>query len=407
MKSRKTELPLLIVKHPIGGIRENEVRERAQEAMEQLKQMILPTTSDVSESDTSKESFNETNPAELELDEDYVKLNEIFYEKGWTDGLPIIPPVPKLVDEMLGNYLSHKDEAIGYMPTNNHPITYLKAAVNATMAGCRPEYFPVLVAAIKASLKPEFNLLGVLATTHPCATAVIVSGPMAKELGVSCKGNAFGPSSMASSTIGRALRLVYQNVGEVLPGTMDKATQGTPAKFTFCFAENEEANPWQSYQTERGFQSIDSTVTVYASEGPANINDHGSRSGDDLMISIIGAITRSGVNNLYLSGDIFLTLGPEHAYLLAKDGWDKNRMKQEIFEKARVPAQKMSYDQFIHQTGFHKVDYEISYENNDGIPIAPSPEHIRILVTGGEGKHSSWLPSFGISYSVIEKIETL
>jgi hypothetical protein len=408
MKSRKTDLHLLVVKHPIGGIQENEVRERAEEAMEQLKQVLNPSTTslNVETNVDTKDPIQEENfITELELDSDPFKLNQFFYEKGWTDGLPIIPPTQKRVDEMLGSYLAKKDSVIGFMPTNNYPITYLKAAVNAVMAGCMPEYFPILVSAIKASLKPEFNLLGVLATTHPCATAIIVSGPIAKQLGISCKGNVFGPSSMASSTLGRALRLVYQNVGEVLPGTLDKATQGTPAKFTFCFAENEEVNPWAPYHVDRGFQSSDSTVTVYAAEAPANINDHGSRSGADLIIGIIGAITRSGINNLYLNGDIFLTLGPEHASLLARDGWDKEKIKQEIFEKARVPAQKMSYDQFVHHIGFHKEDYGFSYENNDGLPIAVIPEHIHILVTGGEGKHSAWLPSFGISFSVIEKIE--
>ena len=175
-------------------------------------------------------------------------------------------------------------------------------AANAVMAGCKPEYFPVVTAAMRGVLDPDFNLHGTLATTHSCAPMVMVSGPIRKELNINCGSNCFGQGWQANATIGRALGLMLLNIAGAKPGEMDRSTQGNPAKFTFCFGENEEENPWTPYHVQRGFAPTDSVVTVMSGEGPHNLNDHGSTTGDGLLTTFAGGMANPGANTVYGKG---------------------------------------------------------------------------------------------------------
>jgi hypothetical protein len=262
-------------------------------------------------------------------------------------------------------------------------------AANAVMAGCKPEYFPVVTAALRGVLDPEYNLHGTLATTHSCAPMVMVSGPIRKELNINCGSNCFGQGWQANATIGRALGLMLLNVAGAKPGEMDRSTQGNPAKFTFCFGENEEDNPWTPYHVRRGFAPTDSVVTVMSGEGPHNLNDHGSTTGVGLLTTFAGGMATPGANTVYGKGPMFVIIGPEHAATLKRDGFTIETIQEELFKRARVHTSRISEEnkETYISTG-HKPD-------GDWFTVARSPQDIHITVAGGPGKHSAFIPSFG------------
>jgi hypothetical protein len=262
-------------------------------------------------------------------------------ERGWTDGLPIVPPTEHRVAEFLRRTTRQRREVVAVLPPRQGEATVEKLAINAVMAGCRPEYFPVLLAAVEAVAQPAFNLDAVQATTHPVAPLLIVNGPVAKQIGLNSGYNVFGQGFRANVTIGRALRLVLMNVGGGLPGTGDRSTQGNPAKIAYCVAENEDANPWSTLAADLGFERGASTVTAYPCEGPHNIQDHFSNTGLGILRTIAGAMGQAGSNNLLGRGFPLLSLGPEHAATIARDGYDKAAIRQFLFEHARFPFARL------------------------------------------------------------------
>ena len=189
-------------------------------------------------------------------------------------------------------------------------------------------------------MQPQFNLSGINATTHPCAVLVLVNGPIGRELGVHGGPGCYGPGFRANATIGRAVRLLLLNIAGASPGLGDRATQGTPAKFALCLAENEEASPWAPFHTTRGFEPDDSTVTVAASEGPHNIQEHGSNTALGVLQTVVGALGQAGSNNILSRGEPLLALGPEHAATIADEGWTREGIRQYVYEHARYPASR-------------------------------------------------------------------
>ena len=274
--------------------------------------------------------------------------------------------------------------------------TVEKIAINAVMAGCLPEYMPLIITAVEAMCEEPFNLYGVQPTTHPVAPLLIVNGPVARKLNINSKSGAFGPCWRSNATIGRAIRLILLNIGGAFPGKMDMSTQGQPSKYTFCIAENEEENPWEPLHVERGFDASTSTVTVVDAENPHNINDHTAISAEEVLATIIGSITTMGSNNILVGrGNPILALGPEHAATIAKDGFSKNDVKAFIYEKARIPRREFS-ERAIKR-------YYANMDEDALIPVVARKEDLIVIVVGGPGKHSSFLPVFG-SQSVIKAI---
>ena len=241
--------------------------------------------------------------ARLEVDDDFEAVQSLYLERGWTDGLPVVPPTTERVEAMLAATPLAPQDVIGEIPPNWGSATVEKLAVNSVMAGCRPEYLPVVIAAVEAMCDPVFNLYAIQATTHPCAPLIIVNGPICDEIGLHGGSGAYGPGWQANATIGRAVRLVQLNVGGAYPGVGDMSTQGAPSKYTYCVAENEEANPWEPLHIERGFRADQSTVTVLAGEPPHNINDHSGSTAEDILTIISGAISITGANNAYTGGE--------------------------------------------------------------------------------------------------------
>jgi len=314
-----------------------------------------------------------------------------YQERGWTDGLPIVPPTEDAVAEFLTQTDRDPREIVGVLPPRQGEATVEKIAANAVMAGCRPEYFPVVLAAIEALADPLFNLDSIQATTHPVAPLIVVNGPIVQAIGLNAGYNAFGQGVRANLTIGRAVRLVLMNVGGGLPGTGDRSTQGSPAKIAYCVAENEAENPWEPLHVEAGLPADASTVTVFGCEGPHNIQDHYSNTGLGVLLTIAGAMGQAGSNNLLGAGWPLLSLGPEHAATIARDGYTKRQVKEFLFEHARFPFARLGAECQRQQ-----VEHRGAVAAPDTmLPIVRQAEDISVIIVGGAGKHSCWQPTFG------------
>jgi hypothetical protein len=321
----------------------------------------------------------------------YETIDPLYQERGWTDGLPIVAPTAAAVGEFLRYTDRDPREIVAILPPRQGEATVEKIAANAVMAGCRPQYFPVILTALEALADPLFNLDSIQATTHPVAPLLIVNGPIAGELGINGGYNAFGQGFRANATIGRAVRLVLMNVGGGLPGSGDRATQGSPAKFTYCVAENEAQSPWEPLHVEAGLPRDVSTVTVFGCEGPHNIQDHYSNTGLGVLKTVAGAMGQAGSNNLLGAGWPLLSLGPEHAATIARDGYSKAQVKQFLFEEARFPLARLGQEYREHQLRRRGI----ADAPDAMVPIVRSADDITVIVVGGAGKHSCWQPTFG------------
>lgn len=318
------------------------------------------------------------------------------------DGLPLIPPTEERVAAMLGD--RDGNAAVGEMPPRNWRANLGNLAVNAVMAGCRPEHFTVVVAAVRAMLSPDFDLGAVQATTHPAAPLVVVHGPIAQRLGVNGGSGVLGPGFHANAVIGRALRLILINVGGARPGEADTSTQGGPAKFTYCMAENVEQSPWPEFHTTRGFAAGESAVTVYAGEAPHNVNDHESTA-PERNLGIVADVMRGlGQNSWYLAqdgyNDIVVVLGPEHARLAAGAGMSRADVQEFLFGKARRTVAELAGGGMWGMRDWLPWMEELASDPAATLAPVRRAEDILVLVAGGPGKHSSVIPGYGASRSV-------
>ena len=336
----------------------------------------------------------------LELgDMDAEAWNDFAEAQGWSDGLPLVMPVEEAVNGMLDAYRGDNEPFAPISPRQVVP-TLESLAANAVMAGCKPADFGAVVAALRGVCDPAYNLHGTLATTHSCAPMLMFNGPLRDELGVNCGSNCFGQGTRANAAIGRALQLILLNVGGAKPGDMDRSTMGSPAKYTFCFGENEAASPWAPFHTRRGFSSTDSVVTVMSGEPPHNINDHASTSGDGLLTTFGNTISQPGANTIYAKGPYFLIIGPEHAQTLARDGFTIEDIQQEIYERSRVHVSRVSRE---NQHAYAQVAHT---PVADHYYLTQSPDDIHVAVAGGPGKHSAFIPSFGGTAVVTVPVKT-
>jgi hypothetical protein len=266
-----------------------------------------------------------------------------------------------------------------------------------------PAYMPVLITAVEAMLAPQFNLYGIQATTHPVAPLLILNGPLGQDIEVNSGYNTFGPGWRANATIGRAVRLMLLNIGGGSPGNGDRSTQGSPAKYTYCIAENEARNPWPPLHVERGFSPDTSAVTVWGGESPHNVNDHVSQRAANLLTTIADTAATMGMNCLYLNDtEMLIALGPEHAATIAADGWSKEDVQKFIFEQARVPLRRARLGGMW---GMHDWPRWLDvHDDATTIPVVRSWQDIVVIVTGGAGKHSSCIPTFGATRSVTRAV---
>ena len=345
------------------------------------------------------------NPPVAASHESYDRVNDYFYERGWTDGLPIVPPTEERVQAMLAGMPGHDaDELISVIPPKMGKATLWQIAVNAVMAGCRPEYLPVVVAALQAVSEPQYGLAHRQTTTHAGAPLIIVNGPIVARLRINCGAGLFGPGWRANATIGRALRLVLVNIGGAGPG-VDFSQTGHPGKYTYCIAEYEKANPWEPLHVERGFEPGQSVVTVVNAEAPHSITENIQTDPREIMRTFASSMATLGVNNLYSQGHPVLVMGIEHAQHVASAGWSKQDVKQALFELARQPWGLMKNRGKSKGPRFPEcVDRS---DDNSMVPIVCEADDLIVIVAGGAGGKSMFLPTAGgQSLSVSRLIET-
>ena len=351
------------------------------------------------------------NPAPLQarrfdVEDSYDKLQDYCWEQGWTDGLPVVPPTEDLVRQMLMGFGEEPSASLGVIQPRNARVTLEKVAINAVMAGCQPQYFPVVIAAVKAVLEEEFNVAGVSSTTGGAAPVIMVNGPVATQLGINGDAGAFGPGFRANATIGRALRLVIRNLGGQIPGEMDKATLAFPGRYTFCFAENEERSPWEPRHLELGYGPESSIVTVAGIRGIYPIMETTVATGLEVMQTIVGTMKAGGIANYYQLGtgpQIVLVLCPEHADDVAASGLTKSDVREYVYHNARLPlGQLVGVAHYGNRNWPAWVD---ETNPNTMVPIVSSSEDIVVMVAGGDGRHSAWLAGWGVTRIVTQEIE--
>ncbi|MBI3918563.1 MAG: hypothetical protein HY322_16345 [Betaproteobacteria bacterium] len=344
----------------------------------------------------------------FEVDNSFEKIFEFFdqcYEKGWTDGLPVLPPTANAVASMLRYTDRRPNEVIGVIPPRNGAATVEKIAINAVMAGCRPEYLPVLIAAVEAMVQPDYNLYGRQTTTHPGAHLLIVHGPIRKELDVNCRQNVLGHGWRANATMGRALRLITINVGGNKPGVTDMATHGHPGKFSYCMGEDEEGSPWSPFHVDRGLTADTSAVTVICAEAPHNINDQVSKTPQMLLGSAASAMSHLGANGPYrssLRSEQMLVMTSEIAQWLAEQGWSKQDVKMFLFEKARQPVRNLR-----DRGGWAMCPLPKSVDPDDDdcmVPIVDRAENMLVVVAGGHQRHMNAILTSSYNLSVTRPI---
>ena len=339
----------------------------------------------------------------VDTSDDLEAINRLYAEREWSDGLPIVPPTEARVARMLAATSRRADDVIADLAPAFGAATVELIAVNAVMAGCAPAAMPWLLAAVEAVADPAFNLQAVQATTNPVAVWVIVNGPAAATQGYNGGFNCLGEGVATNATLGRALRLVLRNIGGGLPGKMDRATHGQPGKFTFCCAENEADTPWPALHVERGFAPGDNTVTVVAAEGTMNMNTHAKDAAD--MLRVFAETMQHPPSNEYThGGEPWLLFSPEHAQILAAEGLDKDAVRARLWELSKLPAGRMAARDYGRTQASRRE--ELGAIGKDTLlPIARSAVDICIVVAGGPGTHTVYVPCFGNSRAVTRKVE--
>ena len=317
-------------------------------------------------------------------------LFEFMFDQGLTDGLPVIPPTPERVLRMLSGTKRDAQEQIGLVPPNLAPLTVEKVAINAVMAGCKPEYLPVVLAAVEAILDEQFNMHGVLATTHFPTPVIMVNGPIRDRIGMNYRMNVLGQGNRANATIGRAVQLIVRNIGGGRPGGVDRAALGQPGKYTFCFPEFEERGNWEPLHVERGYRKGDSTVTVYAGGAPNGIIDQLSRGAKSLATSYGLALAAAGHPKQYNHGEIVLIVPPEHVDTFAKDGWTKAQVREQIQRATLRPLRELVRDEDCAEGIPLETAQKIGLDTL--VPKFRSNDMITLIVAGGEaGKFAAYL----------------
>jgi hypothetical protein len=322
---------------------------------------------------------------------------EFMFDQGLTDGLPVVPPTPERVIRMLSGTRRDAQEIVGTCPPNYAPVTVEKIAINAVMAGCKPEYLPVVIAAFEAVSTPEYDLHGVTATTYGATPIIVVNGPIRHKLGMNMGINVFGQGNRANATIGRAIKLIVRNLGGGRPGEIERACFGSGSKYTCCFAEFEEKSPWEPLHVERGFNRGDSVVTCFGLEGgPHQIADQTSRTARAVVGSIGLGLESSWHPKTHNLGDVLLVISPEHVDTIWHDRWGKEDIRRRIQEITARPLRELLPTEDYGGLGAlpeHQKRERTEAELDKLIPKFQSTRSIHIAVAGGPA--GKWSAMFG------------
>ncbi len=312
---------------------------------------------------------------------------ELCFVQGWTDGLPVVPPTADRVQAMLDAVRLEPAHQVAYVAHRAVSVTAEKLAINAVMAGCRPEYMPVVIAAIEAIADPVWSYHGPGTSTAGAAVLMVVNGPIARELDVNAGDNLFGPGWRANMTIGRAVRLVMRNVCGSRPGTLDRATLGHPGKLSYVIAENEADSPWPPLHVERGFRPDQSTVTVMAAEAPHQFYNQLSNTAEGILTTLADDMRISG--NVVGQVQYLVVLAGEHMRTIARDGWSKAQIRQFLFEHTQNSHAHLKRTRRM--AGALQPGDETRRR-----PLVETPDDILVVAAGGRaGAFSAYIPGWG------------
>ncbi|KGE01794.1 hypothetical protein JL37_00800 [Achromobacter sp. RTa] len=336
-----------------------------------------------------------------------VDLVEYYYERGFTDGLPVVPPTRQKIDEIVERLGGDAGFVEARVAPRWGELTREVLAINMVMAGCKPEYAPVVLAGVKAITDQAFNLNGVQATTHVASPLLVVNGPIAREIGMNGGVNAFGSGNRANATIGRALRLIMLNVGGGWPGDLDKSTLGHPGKYTYCVCENELQSPLAPYHVEHGYKPEDSTVFAMAAEAPHSVTNHISNDPEGILDTMCSAMSTIASNSAVLGGHIAVVLGLEHAQTIGKHGWSRADVRNYLYVNHGNRFIDLAYGHRYGKVYNRNLPKYYKREDDTRIPIVHSPDHIHLFVMGGEaGRFSVLIPGWGhMSTPVLRAID--
>jgi hypothetical protein len=333
---------------------------------------------------------------------DYEAAYALAMEKGWGDGLPIVIPTPERVGRMLDYVGLDPDFCVGEIPAANGRATIEKLAINAVMAGCLPEYLPVVIAVVEAVLEPEFNLNGVAITTNPAAPMIVVNGPIRRQIDLNCRDGCLGPGWRANATIGRALRLILHTLGGDVPGPVSKALLSTPARYSFCFGEDEENSPWTPLHVDRGLPAGSSAVTVIAVDSvlfncALPYFDKGTR-----FCEIAGiAFSNLGANDRNGAGQPSVILQATLARRLEEQGLSKKDFQQKLFDCSRIPeAECRDLPPYLAH------GYPDKRRADGWVQPCETPDEMLLIVAGGElPAYAAVCPSFSDTKAVTKEIK--
>ncbi|MDB5810392.1 MAG: hypothetical protein JWN94_2514 [Betaproteobacteria bacterium] len=390
-----------MIPHPFGTRSRDEIRNIAASCADDIARLLCEAPPLKSALTASLEpAIARAKLVEAPGDPD--ELNKFYMKRRWGDGLPIVAPTQAAVERMLRHTKRAPHEVVATIAPGMGAATVEYIAIQAVMAGCHPEYLPVLIAAAEAVATPKFHLQAMQATTNPAAIWLIVNGPIARWLEVNSGAGCLGQGNWANATLGRALRLILQNIGGALPGEMDKATQGQPGKYTFCCAENEEASPWESLHVERGFAPDANTVTVVGALGTWSMNMT-ARKGEE-VIAMIGDTMQYPASSDYIhAGAPFVVLSPQHANLFHREGWDKAEVKRRLWEASKMRAGRHKGSEFDRMVNARRA--ELGDIGPDTLlPITENPGDLSLVVAGGAGSHSVFIPVSAYTRSVTTEI---
>jgi hypothetical protein len=378
--------------HPIQGVGKDGAYKKAEEAWPDLLKAATEWTPPASDPNALKQDAAYP-AATFTFKGTTTEVSQMFYDKGWSEGIPITPPTPEKVAAMLKGTTRKPNEVIWEVPPRKGQLTVELVATYAVMAGCKPSYMPVLLAAVDAMKDPDLNYNGPTTSTHPSGVLVVVNGPIAKKIGLVSGRGAAGGGYQANSSIGYALSLITDIVGDSRPQTNDQSTLGWAGNMiATVVAENVDESPWEPFSTTRGFSKDDNVVSVFLGGPPANIKDQSAVDSVGILKVFADTVNYAGQNTTCaIDKDVVLLICPQYAEKFTAEGFDREKVKAWLWENAREPAGKTfpdKCDQCASKSLNTKVD------NDTMVPTVSNPDHFQIIVVGGAGAHAQYWPGY-------------
>jgi hypothetical protein len=312
---------------------------------------------------------------------------ELCYANGWTDGFPVVPPTAERIRAMLGAARLEPQQQLAFIENRQVSVTAEKVAINAVMAGCKPEYMPVVAAAVEALADPLYGYHGPATSTGGAAVFMVVNGPIARELDINFENNLFGPGWRANATIGRAVRLIMRNVIGTLPGELDRSSLGHAGKYTFCIAENEAESPWPAFHTTRGFRPEQNAVTIFAAYAPHQFTNRLSATPEGVLDTACAHMRISA--GTARQPQYALVFAGEHMAIMKKAGWTREDVQRYCFEHSQSTVAELKRINVL-------PDAVTVEDERTMYPLVEAPQDFLVIAAGGRaGVQSAFIPGWG------------